>query len=136
MPRASTVVLLLLALVATPCDAASITHWHFEELARQWRPGVPKDPALQVLQPITRDDQVDSVSLKDAIALALVNNPGIAAQRLEPTRQATGILGAAGGLGVTAASLDSALALVSAPIQSSRWMRSWKVERIASTIAA
>jgi len=94
MPRASTVVLLLLALVATPCNAASITHWHFEELARQWRPGVPNDPALQVPQPIARDDQVDSVSLKDAIALALVNNPGIAAQRLEPTRQATGILGA------------------------------------------
>jgi outer membrane protein TolC len=31
--------------------------------------------------------------LKDAIALALANNPGIAAQRLEPTRQATAILG-------------------------------------------
>ncbi|HYV57877.1 MAG TPA: TolC family protein [Candidatus Nitrosopolaris sp.] len=35
---------------------------------------------------------MESVSLKDAIALALENNPGIAAQRLEPVRQGEGIL--------------------------------------------
>jgi len=59
---------------------------------RQWRPGVPDSPALQVPQPITRDEQVQAVSLKDAIALALENNPGIAAQRLEPGRQGETIL--------------------------------------------
>jgi len=42
--------------------------------------------------PITHDEQVESVTLKDTIALALENNPGIAAQRLEPVRQGEGIL--------------------------------------------
>jgi outer membrane protein TolC len=94
MRRRSTLVSLLLVLVATPCFAASLTHWHFEELGRQWQRGVPADPALQVPQPVTRDDRVEEVSLKDAIALALANNPGIAAQRLEPARQGAGVLGA------------------------------------------
>ena len=87
MRGAPTIVAGLLVALASPCAAVSLTHWHFEELGRQWHPGVPESSALRVPSPITRDDKIESVSLKDAIALALANNPGIAAQRLEPVRQ-------------------------------------------------
>lgn len=46
--------------------------------------------------PITRDAQVQKVSLKEAIAIALENNPRLAARRLEPLRQSEGILQAQG----------------------------------------
>jgi len=66
--------------------------WRGALLPEQWRRGVPRSPALAVPDPITHDDQVESVTLKQVIGLALENNPGIAAQRLEPTRQSEGIL--------------------------------------------
>jgi hypothetical protein len=129
MPRRSTFVCALLVLAATPCIAGSLTHWHFEELDRQWQPGVPEDPALRVPQPVTRDDRVEEVSLKDAIALALANNPGIAAQRLEPARQGAGVLGAqaqydqtlAGELSLENSHLPNASALTGS--KTSAWTR-------------
>ena len=66
--------------------------WRAAVLPEQWRPGVPRSPALAVPTPVTRDEAVDTVTLKEAIGLALENNPGIAAQRLEPSRQETGVL--------------------------------------------
>src|SRR5262249_36767563 len=49
-----------------------------------------------VTQPITRDEQIENVTLKQVIGLALENNPGIAARRLEPARQEESILQAQG----------------------------------------
>src|SRR5689334_24073197 len=92
MRRRRTIVSSVLVALATPCVAASLTPWHFEELGRQWRRGVPQSPAVAVPSPITRDERVEPVSLKDAIALALANHPRVAAQRLEPTRQEAGVL--------------------------------------------
>jgi outer membrane protein TolC len=97
MPRRRTIVSCTLVLAALSRLAAADeprTWWGATEIGRQWRSGVPPSDALRVPQPITRDERVQEVSLKDAIALALVNNPGIAARRLEPTREAAGILGA------------------------------------------
>jgi outer membrane protein TolC len=67
----------------------------FREIPRQWQP-MRDSPALHVPSPITRDEQVERVSLKEAIALALQNNPGIAAQRLEPIGQDGAVLEAQG----------------------------------------
>ncbi len=61
-------------------------------LPEQWRPGVRPSPAVSVPVPVTRDEAIDTATLKEAIGRALENNPGIAAQRLEPSRQETGIL--------------------------------------------
>jgi len=69
------------------------TWWGARELPRQWNPNVPTSDAVQ-LPELTRDEQVEPVTLKQAIAIALENNPRIAAQRLEPARQEAGILGA------------------------------------------
>ena len=66
--------------------------WRGSVLPEQWRPGIPESAAVQVPRPITRDQGVEQVTLKEAIGLALQNNPGIAAQRLEPARQGEGIL--------------------------------------------
>jgi outer membrane protein TolC len=66
--------------------------WRGAVLPEQWRPGVPPSPALSVPARITHDDTVEQVTLKQAIGLALQNNPGIAAQRLEPGRQEQGVL--------------------------------------------
>jgi outer membrane protein len=66
--------------------------WRGAVLPEQWRRQVRPSPALSVPVPVTRDEAVDTVSLKEAIGLALENNPGIAAQRLEPSRQEEGIL--------------------------------------------
>ena len=60
-------------------------------LADQWR-NIPRSPALDVPQPITTDNEVQRVTLKEAIALALENNPGIAARRLDPARVGTNVL--------------------------------------------
>jgi outer membrane protein TolC len=68
------------------------TPWRAGEWLRQWRPGVPASAALEIPSPITRDDEVQEVSLREAIALALANNPGIAARRLEPFGRAEGVL--------------------------------------------
>jgi outer membrane protein len=72
------------------------TYWGATKLLRQWRPGIPPSPAVAVPAPITRDERVQPVTLSEAIALALANNPGIAAQRLEPLRQEEAILEAQG----------------------------------------
>jgi outer membrane protein len=79
---------------AHAADAPTGTPWRVGEWVRQWKPGVPESDALRVPQPITRDEQVQEVLLKEAIALALASNPGIAARRLEPFGQAEGVLGA------------------------------------------
>jgi outer membrane protein TolC len=57
----------------------------------QWR-AVPHSEALDVPSPVTRDEEVQQVTLKETIAIALENNPGIAARRLEPSRVDTTIL--------------------------------------------
>lgn len=65
-------------------------------LPEQWQRTVPPSPVLAVPSVITRDGEVQRVTLKEAIAIALENNPGIAARRLEPTKQEEGIYKAQG----------------------------------------
>jgi outer membrane protein TolC len=94
----------LLVLCAFVGVAASVGHaadtreprtwWGAKELPRQWRPTEPESDAVAVPDDITQDENVEPVSLKQAIAIALENNPRIAAQRLEPAKQEAGILGA------------------------------------------
>jgi len=52
----------------------------------QWQRDIPPAKALFVPTQVTRDDEVQRVTLKEAIAIALESNPGIAARRYEPTR--------------------------------------------------
>ena len=97
LPGRSVFALFLSTIVATTALSESPprgvdTPWRGAMLPEQWRPTIPESEALRIPSPITRDDKVDSVTLKEAIALALVNNPGIAAQRLEPTRQGESVL--------------------------------------------
>jgi outer membrane protein TolC len=94
-------VLVLCALLAASASLARAadtreprTWWGAKELPRQWRPDEPESDAVKVPTDITRDENVEPVSLKEAIAIALENNPRIAAQRLEPAKQEAGILGA------------------------------------------
>ncbi len=68
----------------------------FSVLPDQWRSGVPPSAALGAPPLDVRDDLVERVTLKEAIGLALVNNPGIAAARLEPTRLRAGVLAGQG----------------------------------------
>jgi len=75
----------------SPPDARGPT-WRGAGLVPSWRPSLPESGALRVPTPITHDEQVDRVTLKETIAIALENNPGIAAQRLEPARQEAGVL--------------------------------------------
>jgi len=88
----------LVAVSATAGRAADTrephTWWGARELPRQWRPNEPESDAVKVPSEITQDENVEPVSLKQAIAIALENNPRIAAQRLEPAKQEAGILGA------------------------------------------
>ena len=65
--------------------------WRGAVWTDQWR-DIPRSPALDVPSPITRDDDVQRVTLREAIAIALENNPGIAARRLEPGRFDAGVL--------------------------------------------
>jgi len=67
--------------------------FRFSVLMDQWR-ALP-DPSAAVRFPggITRDDTIEHVTLKETIALALENNPGVAASRLEPTRVSADVLG-------------------------------------------
>src|SRR5262249_50198504 len=66
--------------------------WRGSVLPDQWRRDFPRSPALDVPSPITHDEEVQRVTLKEAIAIGLENNPGIAARRLEPARFDTNVL--------------------------------------------
>lgn len=68
--------------------------FRFSVLMDQWRPLPESSDVLRHPGGITRDDAVEQVTLKDAIAIALENNPGVAAARLEPTRVSADVLGA------------------------------------------
>src|SRR5262245_31152705 len=100
MPRVRVSVLGVVAIAAVVGVAAAAPPeeprfpYSPSQLKRQWTPGVPPSPATQLPTAITHDDEVQHVSLKETIALALENNPGIAAQRLEPVRQDETVLGA------------------------------------------
>jgi outer membrane protein len=74
-----------------PGTAPSGPSWRGAVWPDQWR-GLPANPALDVPRPATRDDEVQLVTLKETIALALANNPRIAARRLEPARVGTTVL--------------------------------------------
>ena len=65
-------------------------------LLESWRRGLPASDATTVPRVVTRDARLESVSVKEAIAIALEHNPRIAARRLEPLRQDQGILTAQG----------------------------------------
>src|SRR5439155_18091921 len=83
--------------VALPCAAAGPLDargptWRGAGLVPSWSRSMPESGALRVPTPITHDEQVDRVTLKETIGIALENNPGIAAQRLEPARQDAGVL--------------------------------------------
>jgi len=60
--------------------------WRFSVVPEQWQRDIPPAKALFVPTQVTRDDEVQRVTLKEAIAIALESNPGIAARRYEPTR--------------------------------------------------
>jgi outer membrane protein TolC len=64
----------------------------FSVLPEQWRKDIPPSAALEVPRPVTRDGTTQRVTLQEAIGLALENNPGIAAKRLEPVRVGEDIL--------------------------------------------
>jgi outer membrane protein len=68
------------------------TWWGIPALPNQWNRHLPESDALRIPTPVTRDDQVREVTVKETIAIALENNPGIAARRLEPSRQEEGVL--------------------------------------------
>ena len=99
MPRPLPLVLCALVVLSASVGRAEDaqeprTWWGAKELPRQWRPTEPESDAVKVPDEITSDENVEPVSLKQAIAIALENNPRIAAQRLEPPKQEAGILGA------------------------------------------
>src|SRR5690242_13961254 len=75
-----------------PASAPPEPSWRGAVLLDQWRRDFPRSPALDVPSPITPDDEVQRVTLKEAIGIALENNPGIAARRLEPARFDTNVL--------------------------------------------
>ncbi len=77
--------------------------WRGAVLLDQWR-DIPKSPALDVPSTITRDEEIQRVTLKEAIAIALENNPGIAAKRLDPARIGTRVLQAQSSFDPTLAS--------------------------------
>src|SRR5262245_51216890 len=66
--------------------------WRGAVLPDQWKRTFPHNPALDVPSPITQDNEIQRVTLKEAIGIALENNPGIAARRLEPARVGTNVL--------------------------------------------
>src|SRR3989442_13276824 len=83
--------------MAPPCAGAGSSDaggptWRGAGLGPSWRRSLPESEALRVPTPITHDDEVQRVTLKETIGIALENNPGIAAQRLEPARQDAGVL--------------------------------------------
>lgn len=78
---------------ATPAPPAP---GRFTVLPEQWRRDLPVTDALAVPLPVTQDSSPQRVTLKEAISIALENNPGIAARRYEPTRVAQDVLEAEG----------------------------------------
>jgi outer membrane protein TolC len=68
--------------------------FRFSVLMDQWRALPEPSDVLRHPGGITRDDVVEHVTLKETIGIALENNPGVAAARLEPTRVSTDVLGA------------------------------------------
>lgn len=78
--------------IAVPMPPIADPAWRGAVLPGQWRPPTPHSDALTIPEPITHDDEIERVTLRQAIAIALQNNPGIAAQRLEPLRQGTRVL--------------------------------------------
>lgn len=79
------------AAVEEPGPAPKGPLWRGAVLLDQWRP-VQRSRALDIPSPITKDEEIQRVTLKEAIAIALENNPGIAARRLEPARFDTNVL--------------------------------------------
>ncbi len=55
-------------------------------IPEQWQRRLPDGDDLEIPLPATHDGQTQRVQLEEAIAIALENNPGIAAKRLEPVR--------------------------------------------------
>jgi outer membrane protein TolC len=55
-------------------------------IPEQWERGLPTGEDLDVPRPVTRDGGTERVTLEQAVGMALENNPGIAAKRLEPVR--------------------------------------------------
>lgn len=95
------IIVALVVALATPVGAEAPTPappspFRFSVLSEQWQTQLEANPALQLPPAITRDDEIQSVTLKEAIAIALENNPGIAARRLEPTRVQQDVLEAQG----------------------------------------
>ncbi|MGH7893276.1 MAG: TolC family protein [Candidatus Binatia bacterium] len=86
-----------------PAPPPSGPSWRGAVWLDQWR-GIPRSPALDVPAPITRDEEVQRVTLKEAIAIALENNPNIAAKRLDPARLGTRVLEAQSSFDPTLAS--------------------------------
>jgi outer membrane protein TolC len=76
---------------ATAPTADQRRSWRGAGWLDQWRP-IERSRALDVPAPLTHDDEVQRVTLKEAIAIALENNPGFAARRLEPARRETSVL--------------------------------------------
>jgi len=60
--------------------------FRFSVIPQQWKLSLPDGEDLEVPRPVTRDGETQRVSLEEAIGVALENNPGIAAKRLEPVR--------------------------------------------------
>jgi len=75
---------------ANPPEAAP-QPWRWQVLPDQWKLELPESSAVRV-GAITRDEEIARLTLREAIGLALQNNPQIAAQRLEPLRQSEGVL--------------------------------------------
>jgi outer membrane protein len=94
-PRLVASVLVLAVCLPTqasePGAAPKGPSWRGAVWLDQWRP-IERSRALDVPSPITRDEEVQRVTLKETIAIALENNPGIAARRLEPARFDTNVL--------------------------------------------
>src|SRR5689334_11778823 len=83
---------LSVATVASAADSSQPS-WRGAVWPDQWR-AIPKSSALDIPSPITRDEEVQRVTLKETIAIALENNPGIAARRMEPALADARVLGA------------------------------------------
>ena len=79
--------------VREPALAPPGPKWRGAVLPDQWKKSIPRSPALDVPQPPTRDEEIQRVTLKETIAIALENNPGIAARRLDPARFGANVLG-------------------------------------------
>jgi outer membrane protein TolC len=63
----------------------------WEVLRETWELQLPDLPVLRQ-SAVTRDDTVQRVTLQETIAIALENNPRIAARRLDPVLQEAGVL--------------------------------------------